>query len=297
MEDILLGFFLLASTLLLSAQEKKLRIAVFDPAISGNSFDEGTGVIIREMVSTAIVNSGKYIIIERSLIDRVLKEQKFSNSGAVDDRQISQIGKLAGANKVILSVLSSSGNRGLLSLKMIDVESANIESQKAQVVELSKILDIITPLALEVIGEQPTALNTTQENTKKPLITSKHQTNSDSKQVEERINDEERVYVNPPPVIPTGDDRIVLFFPGYSSYNTNPTAQIYIDDVHVGTGALYQGFTLFYKDNRPGKHKIKIKWSEFTSTDKYTINTQKKKYYTFQYVQLGYGFCLEIKKT
>lgn len=138
----------------LLAQEPKMRVAVFDPSFSGKTFDESTVVVIREMISSTIVNSGKYNIVERSLIDKILREQKFSNSGAVDADQISALGKLAGANKVILSVLSSTGSRHLLSLKMIDVESANVESQKTRLVKQNEIISVITPLALELIGEE-----------------------------------------------------------------------------------------------------------------------------------------------
>ena len=293
---ILLSLFLFASTFFLSAQENKLRIAIFDPVISGGNFDEGTGVIIREMVSTVIVNSGKYHIIERSLIDRVLKEQNFSNSGAVDDSQISQIGKLAGANKVILSVLSSSGNRGLLSLKMIDVESANIESQKTKLIELSKILDIITPLALEVIGEKTTPVSN-QETTNGSSTTSQRQANTDNRTLTEQTNRETRrgLTTYSFPEAP-GDDRIVLFFPGESSAKSNPTAQIFIDGLEVGTGDLHQGFTVSYLDNHPGNHQVIILWSGTVSFGTYNINTVKNRHFTFEYQKLAFGTYLELKR-
>jgi len=254
----------------LQAQNEKLRIAIFDPAISGSNFDEGTGVIIREMVSTVIVNSGKYTIIERSLIDKVLREQNFANSGAVDDSQISQIGKLAGANKVILSVLSSSGNRGLLSLKMIDVESANIESQKTQVVELTKILDIITPLALELIGEKSATPVSIQDNSNTSLTTSLQK--------------------------PSDGERIVFFFPGYPTAKNNPIALIYMDSEQIGFGSLHQGFTLHFQDNNPGKHKFEIKWSDKRRSDIYNIDTKKNKDFTFQYEKYPFGGTILILK-
>ena len=292
---IFLGFFLLASTFFVSAQENKLRIAIFDPVISGSNFDEGTGVIIREMVSTVIVNSGKYHIIERSMIDKVLKEQNFSNSGAVDDNQISQIGKLAGANKVILSVLSSSGNRGLLSLKMIDVESANIERQKAQVVELSKILDIITPLALEVIGENSTTYVSNKENSGVSLTKSQNHTNTDIKQPANQINRKKTEQFTPNSNPETsGDDHIILFFEGYPSAKKNRTAQIYVDDKLVGTGNLHQGFYVNFPDNQPnGKYKVQITWLGQES-DTYKIDTHEKKYFKFKYIKFLVGICLDL---
>jgi len=296
---IFLCVLLFASTFFLSAQDNKLRIAIFDPAISGSSFDEGTGVIIREMVSTVIVNSGKYIIIERSLIDRVLREQNFSNSGAVDDSQISQIGKLAGANKVILSVLSSSGNRGLLSLKMIDVESATIENQKAQVVELSKIFDIIDHLALEVIGENATTPFIIQENTRQSLSTSENTINTDNTdkshfttQTNRKENEDFLIYT----ILNTADeDCIVLSFTGYPFAKRNQTAQIYVDGRIIGTGTLQDGFAVYFQDIKEGKHNVRIIWSDADISGSYTIDTRDKKYFSFRYEKPPFGFQWRLK--
>jgi hypothetical protein len=148
--------YLLLFVQALVAQNPKLRVAVFDPTISGQSFDEGSGVIVRELVSTSLVETGKYTIIERSLIDKILKEQKMGLTDAFDESQVCAVGKLVGVNKVILCVLLSYGEKGMLSLKMIDVESASIESQKSKLVNHKEILDVITPLTFNLIGEEPT---------------------------------------------------------------------------------------------------------------------------------------------
>ena len=320
---IFLGLFLYALTSFVSAQEK-LRVAVFDPTISGKDFDEGTGVIVREMVSSAIVNTGKYTIIERSLIDKILSEQKFSNSGAVDDSQISQIGKLAGANKVVLSVLSSAGNRGLLSLKVIDVESASIESQKTQMVDnKSKIYDIITPLALEVIGEQASTATSSQEKTKSgsgsvsaagvgeaigtgigalfgrknnnSSSTSVTPAKSDKEKFAERMNEEEGTDFIVSSSSETSGGDVNLVFNGFS-YGKNPDVQIYVDDVLVGHGTLNQGFSVFFTDNRPGKHRVKLEWSGTVTSKTYEINTGVKKRFLFEYVKGGFGYEFQLKK-
>ena len=92
-------FFATSLALYGIAQEKN-RIAILDPSCSGMN-DEGTKVAIREIISSTIVNLGGYSIVERSLLEKVMSEQNFSNSGAVDDTQATEIGKLAGAKKVI----------------------------------------------------------------------------------------------------------------------------------------------------------------------------------------------------
>jgi hypothetical protein len=134
------------------AQEEKLRVAVFDPTSSGTTIDEGSKVAVRELVSSTFVNTGKYNIVERSLLERVMKEQEFSNSGVVDDSQATEIGKLAGAHKVVLSVVTLVGGRNMLSIKVIDVKTATIDQQKTRLVQTNDLLDAVEPLTLELLG-------------------------------------------------------------------------------------------------------------------------------------------------
>lgn len=134
----------------------RTRIAVFDPASSGTSIDEGTKIAVREIISSTIVNTGKYSIVERSLLEKVMEEQQFSNSGAVDDMQATEIGKLAGANKIVLSVVTLTGGRNMISIKIIDVMTATIERQKVKVVTSGELLDVLESLTLEMLNIQST---------------------------------------------------------------------------------------------------------------------------------------------
>ena len=83
----LLGFTVMA-------QEEK-KVAVFDPA---GSADDNIKEIVREVISSVVVNTGGYTVLERQLIDKVLAENRFQAGGMVDDSQIVEMGKLMGAN-------------------------------------------------------------------------------------------------------------------------------------------------------------------------------------------------------
>ncbi len=146
------SLLLLALALILPtmADTTRERVAVFDPS-GTTKIDEGTRVAIREIISSTIVNSGKYNIVERSMLERVMQEQTFSNSGAVDDNQATEIGKLAGANKVVVSVITTANDRMILSIKMIDVKTANVEKQKVRVITSKELLDVIESITLELI--------------------------------------------------------------------------------------------------------------------------------------------------
>ncbi len=117
-------------TLLLSltaiAQDRK--VAVFDPA---GSVEGPIKEIVREEISSIIVNSGGYTVLERQLIDKVLEENKFQSGGLVDDSQISEIGRRMGANLVFVSSITAlGGSNYYISCKMIDVQTARIEKQR-----------------------------------------------------------------------------------------------------------------------------------------------------------------------
>jgi hypothetical protein len=156
MKKILILLSLFASTFIsLHAQESgKLRVAVFDPSSSGTAIDEDTKMAVRELISSIFVNTGKYNIVERSLLEKVMKEQEFSNSGAVDDSQATEVGKLAGANKVVLPIVTLVGGRNILSIKIIDVQTATIDQQKTRIVNTKELLDAVESLAMELLGEK-----------------------------------------------------------------------------------------------------------------------------------------------
>jgi len=137
----------------LQAQNEILRVAVLDPTTSGIAIDGGTKLAVRELISSSIVNTGRYDIIERSMIERIIQEQSFQNSDLADNSQATKIGQLAGANKVVLSAISLVGGRNMLSIKLIDVETARIDRQKTKVVSSEELLDVVEPLTLELLGE------------------------------------------------------------------------------------------------------------------------------------------------
>ncbi|MDR1170790.1 MAG: CsgG/HfaB family protein [Prevotellaceae bacterium] len=172
MRKVLILLSLLATVYFpLYAQDgNKLRVAIFDPSSSGTTIDEGTKVAVRELISSIFVNTGKYNIVERSLLEKVMKEQEFSNSGAVDDSQATEVGKLAGANKVILSVVTLVGGRNMLSIKIIDVQTATIDQQKTRIISSNDLLDTVEPLTAELLGEElPESARSTSTNHRTPV--------------------------------------------------------------------------------------------------------------------------------
>jgi len=99
-----------------SAQDKK-RVAVmnFDYAtvstyvaqIFGSNQDVGKG--IADMLVDRLVNDGKYSVIERKALDKLIAEQNFSNSDRADPSSAARIGKLLGVDAIIIGSITEFG--------------------------------------------------------------------------------------------------------------------------------------------------------------------------------------------
>ncbi len=104
------------------AQNSK-RVAVFNP---DGEISEGIRSIVREEISNAIVNTPQYEVVERTMIEKVLAEAQFQSKGLVDDSQISELGKMMGADLVCYGSVVPLGNNFYISLKMVDVTTAKV---------------------------------------------------------------------------------------------------------------------------------------------------------------------------
>jgi hypothetical protein len=71
------------------------------------------------------VNDG-YVIIDRSQLDRLRREQNFQMSGEVDDETAVSIGKFTGANIIVTGRVDGDGNLRRLRLRALDTQTAQV---------------------------------------------------------------------------------------------------------------------------------------------------------------------------
>ena len=64
-------------------------------------------VMLSDMVTTSLVTCNRFDLVERSRIDKVMKEQRFQASGLVDESHAVELGKLLGAEAVIFGSVTS----------------------------------------------------------------------------------------------------------------------------------------------------------------------------------------------
>lgn len=66
----------------------------------------GSGKIVSQALEPYLLRGG-YNFVERSQVDQILQEQKFSQSGAVDPQAAATLGKILGADALILGTVTN----------------------------------------------------------------------------------------------------------------------------------------------------------------------------------------------
>src|ERR1700739_1585167 len=107
----------LASACVAQQTQSKKRLAVLNfeygtvqssvAAIFGANQDAGKG--ISDLLVQKLVEDGKYSVIERNALDRVLTEQNFSNSDRADVTTAAKIGRVLGVDAVVLGSVTQFG--------------------------------------------------------------------------------------------------------------------------------------------------------------------------------------------
>ncbi len=96
---------------------KKKRVAVLDfeygtvsssvAAIFGTNQDVGKG--IADLLVQKLVQDGKFSVIERKALDKIIAEQNFNNSDRADPTSAAKIGKILGVDAIIIGSITQFG--------------------------------------------------------------------------------------------------------------------------------------------------------------------------------------------
>lgn len=104
---ILLCLFCFGVSSSYSQQPTKIKVAVLPFGHANQTLDEHMAKVAENMISSVLLNSGRVALAERNELEKILAEQKFSNSGLVDDAQAVKFGQLSGAKFIVVGTISS----------------------------------------------------------------------------------------------------------------------------------------------------------------------------------------------
>ena len=110
-----------------TADFKKTKIAVLDFQLQGEEFQTpDMGIIVAEWLITALVQEGRFDVIERRLLEKIIQEQKLIMTGVVDHKSATKLGKLLGVKVIISGSVLRLRDSLEVNARIIDVESASI---------------------------------------------------------------------------------------------------------------------------------------------------------------------------
>lgn len=113
---------LLLSVLSLTVFAQQKKVAVY---VTG---DDPINSIMGDHLVDGIAHDGKYIAVERtaSFLNELVKEQSYQRTGAVDDSELSRLGKQFGVDYVCVATPFNVWGEKYISARMIDVERAEV---------------------------------------------------------------------------------------------------------------------------------------------------------------------------
>ena len=95
-------------------------------ALNEEARKDNFGKIFTEVLTTSFVKSEAFKIIEREQLQKILKEFELTQSGIIDTSNAKQIGKMVGADAIVIGSVTKIGNDMRLDARIIDVESGII---------------------------------------------------------------------------------------------------------------------------------------------------------------------------
>jgi len=142
---------------LAQAEFKKTKVAIIDFQIQGNQYENSDmGAIVAEWLITALVKDGRFDVVERRLLKKVLGEQQLVMTGVVNEASASELGKLLGVKIIISGTVMSFQNVLEVNARIIDVTSASIiTAENVKSTTAIRLEELVMQMAEKIIKDFP----------------------------------------------------------------------------------------------------------------------------------------------
>jgi TolB-like protein len=107
---------------------------------------------------TQLVELRRFKVIERAKLAEVLQEQRLQASGVVDDRTAVDIGRVAGADAIVVGNISVVSGTTVVSARVIDTQSSEVivaRNARADRTGLEDVEKLVASVAIMVYNELP----------------------------------------------------------------------------------------------------------------------------------------------
>ena len=166
----------------IQAQQRR-RIAVMSLDVSPDAKQKATaqlgmqndlGATLADLIINRLVTDGKFIVIERAALDKIIKEQNFSNSDRADSATAVKLGKIAGVDAIVIGSITQFGGESSkkstnIPIKIHGIPMPVANNQKTSTVSVgvtARLIDVSTGLILaSATGNGTSTKTTTDSNT------------------------------------------------------------------------------------------------------------------------------------
>ncbi len=135
---------------------RRLTLAVLPFQGKGDSQDYVEAATDRMV--TQLVELRRFRVIERTKLEEVLQEQKLQVSGVVDDRTAVDVGRVAGADAIVVGSVSVIGSTATVSGRLIDTQSSEVivaRNARGDRTNLEGVEKLVENVAIMIYNELP----------------------------------------------------------------------------------------------------------------------------------------------
>ncbi|NOZ04721.1 MAG: hypothetical protein GXO92_09025 [FCB group bacterium] len=131
---------------------EKLPIAVL--TLEGKGVSPNEAEILTERLRSALVQNGRYQVVERSQMEAVLEEQGFQQTGCTTNECLVQAGLILGVVQMVGGTVGRLGNSYTIDIRLFDVESTQIVKAVSRNYqgEIDQLLNIMPEIAEQLAG-------------------------------------------------------------------------------------------------------------------------------------------------
>ena len=153
------------------ADFRKNKVAVLDFQQNGRFETPDVGKMVAEWFTTALVETGRFDIIERRLLQQIVDEQKIGSSGIIEPGSASRLGKVLGVKTVVTGTVQSFDGRLEINARVINVETGSIISaEKVHADSTARLTDLVRMIAAKIIRAFPLEGYVVQRNKERVII-------------------------------------------------------------------------------------------------------------------------------
>lgn len=122
--------------------QKTHKIAVIEfPNLEGNVSD--LGKYLAEELTTRLFRTGRFQIIERQLMKKMMEEQKLNASGLIDEKTASKLGRILGVDALTTGTIAELNTGVKINARLIAVETGAVFAVASAKIPMSKEVEVL----------------------------------------------------------------------------------------------------------------------------------------------------------